>query len=46
MSVSGGRLLVVGRDAEALALEHGTPLHVYGLQCVAEVTRALQDALG
>jgi len=46
MRVAGGRLLVVERDAEALALEHGTPLCVYGLQRVTEVTRALQDALG
>ena len=45
MRIAGGRLLVAGRDAEALAREHGTPLYVYDLQRVAEVTRALQDAL-
>jgi len=46
MRVAGGRLLVAGRDAEALAREHGTPLYVYDLRRVAEVTRALQGALG
>jgi diaminopimelate decarboxylase len=45
MRVAAGRLLVAGRDAEALAREHGTPLYVYDLRRVAEVTRALQDAL-
>ena len=46
MRVAGGRLLVAGRDAEALAREHGTPLSVYDLERVAEAARALQDALG
>jgi len=46
MHVAGGRLLVAGRDAEALAREHGTPLYAYDLQRVAEVARALQSALG
>ena len=46
MRIEGGRLLVAGRDAEALARAHGTPLYVYDLQRVAVVTRALQDALG
>jgi len=46
MRIEAGRLLVAGRDAEALAREHGTPLYVYDLQRVAEVARALQDALG
>ena len=46
MRIAGGRLLVAERDAEGLAREHGTPLYVYDLQRVAEVTRALQDALG
>ena len=45
MRIAAGRLFVAGRDAEALAREHGTPLYVYDLQRVAEVTRALQDAL-
>jgi len=46
MRIEAGRLLVAGRDAEALAHQHGTPLYVYDLERVAEVTRALQDALG
>lgn len=46
MRIAGGRLLVAGRDAEALAREHGTPLYVYDLRRVAEAARALQDALG
>jgi len=43
--VSGGRLLVAGRDAETLAREHGTPLYVFDLERVAEQARALQQAL-
>jgi len=39
MRIAGGRLLVAERDAEGLAREHGTPLYVYDLQRVAEVTR-------
>jgi diaminopimelate decarboxylase len=46
MRVAGERLLVAGRDAEALAREHGTPLYVYDLQRVAEAARELQNALG
>ena len=46
MRIEDGRLLVAERDAEALAREHGTPLYVNDLQRVAEVTLALQDALG
>ena len=46
MRVAAGRLLVAGRDAEALAREHGTPLYVYDLRRVVEVARTLQDALG
>jgi len=46
MRVAGGRLLVAGRDAEALAREHGTPVYAYDLQRVAEAARALQGALG
>ena len=42
MRVAAGRLLVAGRDAGALAREHGTPLYVYDLRRVAEVARALQ----
>ena len=43
--VDGGRLLVAGRDAEALAREHGTPLYVFDVTRVAEQARALRDAL-
>jgi diaminopimelate decarboxylase len=43
--VAGGRLLVAGRDAEALAREHGTPLYVIDATNVAEQARALQHAL-
>jgi diaminopimelate decarboxylase len=43
--VAGGRLLVAGRDAEALAREHGTPLYVLDVSRVAEQARALRDAL-
>lgn len=35
----GGRLLVAGRDAEALAREHGTPLYAFDVQRVAEQDR-------
>jgi len=40
-----GRLRVAGRDAEALAREHGTPLFVYDLARFAENARRLQAAL-
>ena len=40
-----GRLAIAGRDAEALAREHGTPLYVYDLAHVEEQVRALQAAL-
>jgi diaminopimelate decarboxylase len=40
-----GRLRVAGRDAEALAREHGTPLFVYDLARFAENARRLQLAL-
>jgi diaminopimelate decarboxylase len=43
--VQNGRLLVAGRDAEALAREHGTPLYVIDVTSVAEQARALRDAL-
>ena len=45
MRIAGGRLLVAGRDAEALAREHGTPLYVYDLRRVPDVARGLQGAL-
>ena len=40
-----GRLRVAGRDAEALAREHRTPLFVYDLARFAENARRLQAAL-
>jgi len=43
--VDDGRLLVAGRDAEALAREHGTPLYAFDVTRVAETARALRDAL-
>ena len=39
-----GRLFVAGRDAEALAREHGTPLFVYDLLRIEEQARSLVDA--
>ena len=41
----GGRLLVAGRDADALVREHGGPLYVYDVEHVTEQIRALQRAL-
>jgi len=41
-----GRLVIAGRDAEALARESGTPLFVYDLERVAENARAIMSALG
>jgi diaminopimelate decarboxylase len=38
------RLTIAGRDAEALAREHGTPLFVYDLPRFAENARAIQAA--
>jgi len=46
LEVRDGRLAIAGRDAEALAREHGTPLYVYDLVRVEEQVRALQRALG
>jgi len=40
-----GRLRIVGRDAEALVREHGTPLFVYDRTRFAENARRLQAAL-
>jgi diaminopimelate decarboxylase len=40
-----GRLRIAGRDAEALAREHGTPLFVYDRTRFAENARRLQGAL-
>ena len=44
LDVRGGRLTVAGRDAEAIAREHGTPLYVHDLVRVAEQVRALRSA--
>lgn len=44
LDVRDGRLHVAGRDAEALAREHGTPLFAYDLQNIGEQARSLQDA--
>ena len=41
-----GRLFVAGRDAEALAREHGTPLFAFDLTDVSERVRRVQAALG
>jgi len=43
--VTNGRLLVAGRDAEALAREHGTPLYAYDLTRLGEQVRTLREAL-
>jgi diaminopimelate decarboxylase len=40
------RLSIAGRDAEALAREHGTPLFVYDLERVAENARRVVRTLG
>jgi len=45
MRVEGKRLLVAGRDAEALAREHGTPLYVFDLRRIGEQAGALREAL-
>jgi len=45
MCLRDGRLTVAGRDAEALAREHGTPLYAYDLTRIGEVVRALRGAL-
>jgi diaminopimelate decarboxylase len=45
LEVRDGRLLVAGRDAEALARAHGTPTFVYDLVRIEEQAVALRDAL-
>jgi diaminopimelate decarboxylase len=45
LDVRAGRLSIAGRDAEALAREHGTPLYVHDLVRVEEQARALQGAM-
>ncbi|HET9724660.1 MAG TPA: diaminopimelate decarboxylase [Actinomycetota bacterium] len=44
LEVRDGRLLVAGRDAEALAREHGTPTFVYDLERIREQAASLLDA--
>ncbi|HEU0237554.1 MAG TPA: hypothetical protein VFR14_14040 [Candidatus Limnocylindrales bacterium] len=46
LGIVGGRLSIAGRDAEALARRHGTPLFVYDRARVAEAVRDLHGALG
>lgn len=45
LEVRDGRLCVAGRDAEALARAHGTPLYVHDLVRIQEQARALQSSL-
>ncbi len=45
LDIAEGRLRIAGRDAEALAREHGTPLFVYDRARFAENARRLQAAL-
>ena len=45
LHIEAGRLRIAGRDAEALARKHGTPLFVYDLARFAENARRLQAAL-
>jgi diaminopimelate decarboxylase len=45
LEVRDGRLSIAGRDAEAIAREHGTPLYAHDLVRVEEQARALQGAL-
>ena len=46
LEVRDGRLFVAGRDAEALAREHGTPLFVYDLVRIQEQALSLVEAFG
>jgi diaminopimelate decarboxylase len=45
LEVREGRLRIAGRDAEALARTHGTPLYVYDLLRIEEQATAVRDAL-
>jgi diaminopimelate decarboxylase len=45
LSVRDDRLLIAGRDAEAVAREHGTPLYVFDLCHITEQVAALQQGL-
>jgi diaminopimelate decarboxylase len=44
LEIRGGRLQLAGRDAEALAREHGTPVFVYDLIRIEEQARSLVRA--
>ena len=44
LDVVDGRLTIAGRDAEALARQHGTPLFAYDLARFGENARAIQAA--
>jgi diaminopimelate decarboxylase len=46
LEIDEGRLMIAGRDAEALAREYGTPLFVYDLSRFAENARRMTMALG
>lgn len=46
LSVRGGRLQIAGRDAEAVAREHGTPLYAYDVMRIGEQIESLLDAVG
>jgi diaminopimelate decarboxylase len=45
LTARDGRLSIAGRDAEALARRHGTPLYVYDLARIGEQIEALKAAL-
>ena len=45
LDVRQGRLRIAGRDAEALARTHGTPLYVYDLVRIEEQATSIRDAL-
>ena len=44
LEVRGGRLTIAGRDAEAIAREHGTPLYAHDLVRVEEQVGSLRSA--
>lgn len=44
LQVRGGRLTIAGRDAEAVAREHGTPLYAHDLVRVSEQVHVLRSA--
>jgi diaminopimelate decarboxylase len=45
LDIKDGRLAIAGRDAEAIAREHGTPVFAYDLARFGENARELQTAL-